>query len=465
MKTVIFSVGFWTAIVSIAWAGVVPVVLDWEPELRWSSLIYNDAIQNNDGEDEVVSDHRIEWKNGFSLEKYRVDGTVDLEWRYETFHGLENESRADVRVREAYAHWSRDHDRITAGQKIVTWGKLDDLVILDRINPQDFTHFVLYDKQERKDPVLMLEHEWFSDQGFQIETIVLPGFEPSDVDFFASNWAVFGHLKEMVAGSSDYTASQKTSVGGITIQDGDHVNAYSLQNSQVALRLRGHRDDFDYGIYYLNLYHSLPVLRETTPLGNTVKQFLYDPTAAHLNALVSSGASGNDLLLTQSHPRIHAVGADWETVWGHYGLRGEMALFWGMPYLAQDFAYTEKNLLSVGIGIDRTTDSQWYMDLQYLQDYVLNYGGGLYGMDEAPAQVAGTVSKEFFRGIVRFDLDGAWNLSYGDWMLNPELTYRWERSGVSVSAGAFIFQDGPPWSLFGRYDNGDVIYVKFFGKF
>jgi len=465
VKTLIFLTGFLTAAVATSWAGLVPVVVDWEPEVQWSSLIYNDAVQNNDGEDEIVSDHRVELKNDFTIEEHGIDGAFDFQWRYETFHGLENESCADVRLREVYAQWNHDQYHVVAGQKIVTWGKLDDLVVLDRINPQDLTHFVLYDKQERKNPVLMMEQGWFLDQGIQIETIILPGFDASDIDFFGSNWAGFGHLKEMVAGSSDYSPAQKTIVAGIAVQDDDDVTQRSLKNSQIAMRVRGNQNDVDYGIYYLNLYHSLPVLRETTPLGNTAKQFLYDPTLVNLNALVSSGASGNDLLLTEAHPRIHAVGADWETVWGNYGLRGEMALFWGMPYLAQDFAYTEKNLMSLGVGIDRTTDSQWYFDLQYLQDYVLNYGGGLYGMDESPSQFAGTISKEFLRGIVRFDLDGAWNISYGDWMMNPELTYRWERSGISVSAGAFVFQDGTPWSLFGRYDSGDVVYLKFYGKF
>ena len=463
MRVIVFIMCFIVLGAVYSHAGIFPSLIDWEIGAEWSSLWYMEGTQNNDAESEVMSDNRALLENDISWEERDIYAAIDLEWRYETFKGMEDESRSDVRFREVYAEFRQDGWRASAGKKIITWGKLDDLVVLDRIVPQDFSHFVLYDKQERKDPAWMLQHEWFIDGDFQLETVFLPVFEASDLDFFGSTWAVFDHLKESVSAGS-YTASQKASVAGISIREDDRVTDHSLDNSQIALRLRGRKADVDYGIYYLNLYHSLPVLRETSPLGNTVKQFLYDPSMAHLNALTASGASGNDLLLTEVHPRVHTLGADWETVWGELGLRGEAALFFGMPYLAEDFSYTEKNQISIGFGVDHTTENEWYFDVQYLQDYVFNYSG-LYGMEESPCQFAGTISKDFMRGVFHAGVDWVWNASYGDWMLNPELVYHWDRPGISVAVGAFVFQDGTSRSVFGRYDSNDVVYLKVGGEF
>jgi len=443
-------------------AAAVPAVIDWEVGAQWQAYGFMDTTQNDDTEDEVMSDNRILWTNDLSWEEQDVFFKADVQWRYETYKGMDTESRAQARFRDLYGDMKRQNFEIAVGQKTVTWGKLDDFVILDRVSPQDYSHFILYDKEERKDPVLMAQYQWFGWEGMTLETVYMPEFRSSDLDFFGTNWAVFGHLKEAVSGSSDYTAAQKAIVSGISIQEDDRVTDHALGNSQVAFRLRGRRQEVDYGVYYMNLYHSLPVLKETNPTGNTVKQFLYDPTAANLTAL--TGAGGNDLVLTEAHPRIQVVGLDWETVWGAVGLRGETAFVVGMPYLKEDFSYTEENLVSFGIGVDHTTDSQWYFDVQYLQDYVFNYDG-LYGMEEAPFLFSGTVAKDFCRGVVGLDLDWVWNASYGDWMLNPEATYTWERSGVDVSVGMFVFQDGSSKTVFGRFDRNDTAYLKVGGKF
>jgi hypothetical protein len=66
---------------------------------------------------------------------------------------------------------------------------------------------------------------------------------------------------------------------------------------------------------------------------------------------------------------------------------------------------------------------------------------------------------------VSFDLDWIWQVSYQDWMLNPEVTYTWERPGVDISLGSFVFDGRRANTIFGRYERNDVVYVKLSGKF
>lgn len=444
-------------------ASVFPAVLDWEMSGQWSAYGYRDT-GGRDTDDTVLSDSRILLENQVDWADQNAFLRADVEWRFETFRGMDNHSQGDLRFRDVYADVKGDQFDLAVGQKRVTWGKLDELVILDRVSPQDLTHFVLYDKQERKDPALLVQHQWFGWEGVQLETVFLPVFQPSEQDFFGTNWAVFGHLKQAVAESPVYTAQQKNLVSAISVQDDEGVTSRSLKNSQAAVRLRGRRGEVDYGIYYLNLYHTTPVLKERTPDGNLVKRFLFEPTAANLNALTTPGVSGESLRLTKAHPRVNAAGFDWETVWGLFGLRGEAALFWGRPYLRDDFSYTEKDQVAFGLGIDHTTADQWYFDLQYLQDYIFSYEG-LYGVEKSASSLAGTVSKTVWRGQVSFDLDWIWQVSYRDWMLNPEATYRWERPGVDISLGSFVFDGRRANTIFGRYERNDVVYVKLSGKF
>lgn len=442
---------------------MLPAFLDWEIAGQWSAYGYHN-LQNTDIDDEIMSDTRVLLENRMSWQEQNAFLKMDAEWRYETFRGMDNKSGSDVRFRDVYAEIKRDQYDLAVGQKKVTWGKLDDITILDRISPQDYTHFVLYDKQERKDPALMIQHQWFGWEGLNLETIFLPVFQPSEMDFFGTNWAAFGHLKQAVAEDPVYTSDQKDIVSGITIQDDTCVTSRSLKNSQVGVRLRGRAREVDYGVYYLNLYNSVPVLKESNPAGNATKRFLFEPTAAHLDALVSSGAAGDDLRLTTAHPRVNAVGLDWETVWGVFGLRGETAVFSGMPFLREDFSYTEKDQMVFGVGIDHTTADQWYVDLQYVQEYVLNYED-LYSAEEAPYYFAGTVSKNFLRGKIFLNFDWMWQVSYNDVMLNPEATYKWDRAGIDFSLGSFFFEGKRSKTLFGRYDQNDVVYVKLGGKF
>lgn len=440
-----------------------PSVVDWDIAGEWSAYGYHN-FRNSHIDDKVMSDSRIVVENRIGWKEQDIVLKADLEWRFQTYHGMDDQNRGKVRFRDVYAELKKEQYDVAIGQKRVTWGKLDDIVILDRISPQDLRHFVLYDKQERKDPALMVQHQWFGWEGIQLETIFLPVFQPSEMDFFGTNWAAFGHLKGEVASNPNYTVDQKNIVSGISIQDDEGVTSQSLKNSQAAVRLRGRAGDVDYGIYYLNLYHAVPVLRETNAAGNLTKQFLFEPTVDHLNALVSAGASGDDLRLTKAHPRVNALGADWETVLGLLGLRGEMAVFFGLPYLRNDFSYVEKDQVSFGVGIDHTTADQWYFDAQYIQDFILNYES-LYSTEELPYSFAGTISKGFSHGRVMFGLDWIWQVSYDDVMLNPELTYKWERAGVDIAVGFFIFEGNATKTLFGRYDANDVVYVKVSGKF
>ena len=423
---------------------------------KFDAIVYHDAVDNNFYEDTLVTDARLELDGDVFIEAIDTYIKIGARVRHEIFNGFNNESDPDVSMGEAYLELRKESYNFSVGRQIVTWGKLDDAVIVDKINPQDYSRFIIYDKQERKDPALMALFKYFNDD-ISMEVAYLPFFEPSHVKMFGSDWAVFGNLMEAV-NYGTYTSAQRSAVNSIAISDHDTVNDNSLKNSQAGLRFRGKVKDVDYSLYYMNVYNSIPSLKEKTANGTIVKRFLYEPTAGNLSSLVSANLSAEDYILEKVHPRINVIGADYETVIGEYGFRGELAFLMGIPFTSQDFFYVEKDVISIGIGIDHTTANNIYIDLQLVQDYILNYES-LFAQEKSPVSITGTFSKDLLRGKLALDLDWAFNITYSDWMVNPQATYE-VASGVDVKVGGFVFGGGDPSTLFGKFDNNDIFYFR-----
>ncbi len=429
--------------------------VEWEHKNAIRARIYQDIADNNELEDDVATDLLFESDNSLWFMSRNLLFKADIEGRIETFEGYDSATDSMFRIKEGYAQFTKDTHTFTAGEKIVTWGKMDDVVILDRINPQDFTRFILEDKQDRKLSALMFKYD-YSPGDWKIESIFKPFFKPSAVNYFGSDWAVFGNLKQGVS-DGNMAQAKKDIVSAIAVEEQDYVTDNNLKNSEAGLRLTNKFNALDYSFYYMNIRHALPVLKERTATGNLVKQYLYDPSLANLNALEAANPSGDDYILERAHPRLNVVGADWETVIGGYGARGEIGMFWGQPYLREDFSYVEKDVLSFGLGIDHTTANDIYIDFQFIADYVMDYEG-LFAQEEIAKQFTGSVSKNFKRGIINLNLDWAYSLSYQDLMLNPVVEYKFI-NGLSVSFGSFMFM-GDSTTTFGAFNSKDLIYAE-----
>ncbi|OPX30416.1 MAG: hypothetical protein B1H08_01805 [Candidatus Omnitrophica bacterium 4484_171] len=388
-------------------------------------------------------------KNGFSA---YVSGRTEGEWLI----GDDTQKDVDVTLRQAYISADSDRWALSLGKQVVTWGKLDNVIVVDRINPQDFRWFVMDDKQERKDPVWMMQAHYFGDN-YDAELLYIPFFRASKIDFFGSDWAVFDHLKEAVE-KGNYSASAKSIISGVRIKDKDKLTQDTFANGEWGIRFRNRIGNVDCAFYYMYIHSRVPVLREKTSKGNTLKRFLYTPSVNSLNELAALNPANEDLVLEKEYPGMNVIGGDFETIIiGEYGLRGEYGLFLGAPYLRSDFSYVEKDRLSFGLGIDHTTAQDWYYNLQFIEDIILDYEE-LFAQEEYSHEITFNLKKDFLRGNLLFALDCAYSLSYGDSMFNPEVRYKFN-GGVEAALGGFIFE-GDSTTLFGRYNAKDLVYME-----
>ncbi len=445
---------FWAAWTPTAFGAVLPAS-QWETRGQLLGRVYQDMEEDSSLEESQAMDTRFYLDNTWKWEKQGVEAVMNVEARVEGWWGEEFDSQANLFVRDAYVRIKKQRYTLRLGQQTVTWGKLDDFALLDRVSPQDYQWFALFDLQERKLPALMGRYNYYGDN-WQLEAVFLPFFKSSQLHFFGSDWSVFGHLKESVANGS-FSAAVKDVVRRVVIEEKDRVMDQALTNAQVGLRAGGRWGEVDYMVYFLSVLHSIPVLREKTSTGNTLKRFLYEPTSANLASLTAANPSDEDLVLQREHPRTQIVGLDWETVWGAYGLRGEAAVTFNAPYLREDMAYTQKDTISIGVGVDHTTVDNLYLNFQFVTNYVLD-GKALFVQQPWDQQLTGTVRQGFWRDKLRVQMDWAWSPSYLDWMINPEIQYK-TRADARLAMGLFAF-GGKSTTVFGRYADKGLVYVE-----
>jgi len=414
-----------------------------------------DLFDDTRYEDRFQNDSRLKIDNKIKFKDFPATAVLNVEARFEYFKEETSRKDLDILLREAYIEVKKEKYSVSLGRQIVTWGKLDDVTLVDKMNPQDYKWLVLFEKQERKDPVFMCKLNWYADN-YELEAVFIPFFELSDRQFFGSDWSVFDHIIDGVP------AAAKSTMNLINIHPNDSLEEDTISNSQFGLRFRSNIDEVDYDLYYMYLHHDLVALRERNSNGAALKQFLYQPTSANLNNLLSLSPSQNDLTLDREHPRVHIIGGDFETVKGAYGIRGEYAFTFNEPYIRRDFSYLKKDSFSLGLGVDHTNSNNWYYNIQFIQKYIFNYEH-LFVTEEFSHQVTATLRKDFLRGNLLFDFDCAYNISYGDRIFNPELTYKFN-NGVEMSLGVFVFEGGIS-TLFGAYNNKDLVYLETVYKF
>jgi len=434
--------------------------LAWTRKGYLKTRVYQDAKDDTPFEKQEDIDARFRIDNRIELKNLDALLEINLEARGEALINEKTNKDADFLLKEAYLEIKKPGYTFSFGRQTITWGKLDDVVILDRISPQEYNRFILYDKQERKLPELMLKFDYFLDN-CQLEGVFLPLFKASKLKFFGSDWAVYDHLIESIQ-YGDYSGLVKNTIGRIKLEEKDRLKENTAKNAQFGLRLSGRLKDVDCGIYYMNIYQDMPTLREKTPVGNAVKRFLNHPTDENLASLVGLNPTDEDLTLIEEHPRVQVIGVDGEGVLGNFGARGEAGLFLGQPYLRGDFSYVRKNSVSMGLGIDHTTSNNIYFNLQVIQSFILNYEP-LFPDEEYTQQITSTLTKDFLNGSLIFKLKDSYNLSYNDWMINPKITYKFN-NGLEASLAGFIFEGGIT-TLFGRYTNKDLIYLEVEYKF
>jgi hypothetical protein len=214
---------------------------------------------------------------------------------------------AVLRPLDIFAEWRGDQFDVRAGMGRITWGRLDEFQPTDVVNPLDLSRFLLEGRSEARLPVALLRARAFLPASSTLEAIVVPVFRRGEFDQLDEETSPFRLSPE---GRRDRREP-----------------GVSWENLQGGARLTSTVGRVDLGVSAWRGFESFPTY--------TLAPFDPDPLALIIPTFI------------ETFPRFTMIGADFETVSGPWGVRGEFAFF----------DTTSPRSFEGGIGADRRAGS------------------------------------------------------------------------------------------------------------
>jgi hypothetical protein len=207
-----------------------------------------------------------------------VDGLVADR---ENTGGTGTTTDAIVRPTDVYVDLVTSRAELRVGASRVVWGRLDEFQPTDVVNPLDLSRFLMEGRSEARLSVGLVRGRVFLAKSTAVEAIVVPAFQRGRFDQLEESSSPFDLTRTVIPKVRD-----EPSFGSESVQGGVRLTSTTA------------RVDW-----------SLSAFRGIRPF----------PTST----LTASAVP----VIRESFPRFTMLGADFETVHGEWGVRGEVAAF------------------------------------------------------------------------------------------------------------------------------------------
>jgi hypothetical protein len=245
-----------------------------------------------------------------------VDGLVADR---QSISGRGRVSDAIVWPADLYIDIVTPHFDLRAGAARLVWGRLDEFQPTDVVNPIDLSRFVMEGRSEARLPVGLVRARVFLPKSTTLEAVAVPYFRRGRFDQLDEQSSPFNLTRSN--GTPEGGARQRVT----RVTDEPHTGAESLQGG---VRLTSTTARVDWAVSTYRGLRAFPI--------STV------------------GAEMTSLIVRESFPRFTMIGADFETVRGVWGVRGEVAVFVDDELQSvRAVQGVAGRSLTAGIGVDR----------------------------------------------------------------------------------------------------------------
>ena len=231
---------------------------------------------------------------------------------------------AILRPRELHVEASWDKADLRVGLSRVVWGRLDEFLPTDVVNPLDLARFFLEGRSEGRIPVAMVRARALPSDRLSIEGIFVPFFTRGRFDDLEEDTSPFNVAPQSTCALGSSPPCLEVSVRS------HHPSTASAQGGVRASVTTGR---VDWSVSAYRGFETLPVYEAELPVSPASLPVVHE-----------------------RFPRFTMLGGDFETVRGEWGLRGEVAAFLDrtlqaieQPLLADGRAF------EAGVGVDRKT--------------------------------------------------------------------------------------------------------------
>ncbi len=343
--------------------------------------------------------------------------------------------RNRVYVDEAYVDLFWDRFDLRIGKQIIAWGKADAINPTDLITPWDYSD-VLDTEDERIGVVAAKARYLIGD--WEFEMILVPAFTASILPDAQSRWLpplpgfapspISGTLLPVVYDFSPASLPDET-----------------LENAQFAGRLSSSLRGWDFSLSYYNGWDDLAIFHRQTGFRD-------------------------DTLRVNIAPRYHrlrALGGDFATTLGKFGLRGEAAWYYTDDPEGTDPEIDDPYGQYV-IGLDRTfSDVFGGKNLFVLVQWIHEVTNGEFAQSNPLSHifqraVSGRIELELGT-YTSFALQGVYDLEREGYFLRPELSGN-PADGITVTLTADLLA-GADASFFGSFRDNKRVQMKIKASF
>jgi hypothetical protein len=366
-----------------------------------------------------------------------------------------------------------DNFVLEAGKTKIVWGRGDKIHVLDLINANDLSNFLIPDYIDRRIAEPEMDVTWNipSEKNLSLQLIFTPGMSvdrldttgrwtPDAVALIKSNITSYATKNMLSAYTTAYdyyisngstvatagaaaTSAELLAAETYTDEDSYYANTHTLEYAQYGARLTGTIGTVDWGTEYYFGHYKTPSVKDL------------------------------DSNINLDYDQLQVFGVDAETVKGAYSIRGELAYYLTEDIEGDDYS-THNNSLQWVAGFDRNLPwSNLNLNIQELGSYTLNYSKVQdnvssvlpFDMDQNAADCASNnkIIVKLSNTLMHETLKPSVSVMYGiegvDLVIMPEVSYI-VKDGFEVTANAnFVFSDDTTGE-YAEYENNAELQLK-----
>jgi hypothetical protein len=230
------------------------------------------------------------------------------------------------RLHEAVAELRLGPLDVYAGYGRVVWGRLDELQPTDVINPLDISRFFFEGRNEARLPVPIARGRFYFSDDAWLEGVYVPAFRRARFDLLDEETSPFN-----ITPDPQLAVCLAIGCPPLPIPVEERRPTTSWTNAQGGARFNATIGTFDWSVSAWRGFEAFP--------------------------LASLEAAGPRASLVSTHPRFTMLGADFETVRGEWGMRGEVAAFVDDSFQGANLAVVPGASWDAGLGVDRRAGS------------------------------------------------------------------------------------------------------------
>ncbi len=418
----------------------------------WVQLYTAQDIEEQEAEDHRFSRIRsrlgADWETDLSSDySLQFRGSVDIDHIF--YEQSMADDDTDIKFAETYINLSDSNWDISLGRQRVRWGKSDQLSPIDSINPQDFRQFITVDLEERAIPSWLLRTRWYGDST-SLEAVVQPWFEKSEFEYFDSDWAFYRNFRKAI--TSNPLSSEELKIYTRAIQVKEDKPNDTPENMSAAIRFGWQTEQTDFAVSYNYGWENMPTIN-SFPIKNI--DYSGDPSDNPLEGV--DPADFTKEYVQAEYKRQQTVGFEWETVIDPIGFRGEIAYKDNVAFISSDLTSERNPVTHLVSGIDYTSESEWYFNLQGSWYHIHDFTSNILFYDENTVSALGEVRKPILRGNLELAAKYIYTISDGSSYVQPSIKIKYFEN-VECEAGASVFS-GNGDTMFGSYDKADQVYA------